>query len=185
MNVDPFFLSRQEIIVVIVDIQERLAAVMGERQKVIDNCLHILKAASLLQVPVLVTEQYPKGLGPTVSEIKDALEAYEPIKKIAFNCCREPDFLNNIASSGRRKLVLTGMETHICVLQSCLGLLKEDYSVHIASDAVCSRKKDNYKTAIEFMRDAGAVITCTETILFQMLETAGTEEFKFISNRIK
>lgn len=182
---DNFILHKQDAILVIVDIQERLAAVMGEGQKVIANCLHLINAAGLLRIPVLLTEQYPKGLGPTVNEIKDALETYGPMEKIAFNCCKEPDFLSKIAFTGRRKIILTGMETHICVLQTCLGLLKEGYSVHTANDAVCSRKPENHKTAIEFMRDAGAVITCTETILFQLLEKAGTEEFKIISKRIK
>ncbi len=185
MNLNNFFLHKQDTILVIIDIQERLAAAMGERQAVIANCLHLINAAGLLQIPVLITEQYPKGLGPTVNEIKEALQAYGLMEKIAFNCCEEPDFLNKIASSGRNKIILTGMETHICVLQTCLGLLKEGYSVHVANDAVCSRKSENHKTALEFMRDAGAVITCTETVLFQLLEKAGTEEFKIISKRIK
>ena len=97
MNLDTFFLHKQDVIFAIVDIQERLAAVMGEKQKVINNCLHLISAASLLRIPLLVTEQYPKGLGPTVSEIKDALELYKPINKIAFNCCEETEFLDNIA----------------------------------------------------------------------------------------
>ena len=82
-------------------------------------------------------------------------------------------------------MILTGMETHVCVLQTCLSLLKEGYFVHLVSDAVCSRKKDDYKTGCELMRDAGAVITCTETVLFQLMEKAGTPEFKAISKRIK
>ena len=185
MNPDKFFLHKQDAILVIIDIQERLAAVMGERQKVITNCLHLINAAGLLQIPVLITEQYPKGLAPTVNEIKDTSEINETIEKIAFNACKEPNFITRISSSGRNKIILTGMETHICVLQTCLGLLEMGYSVNVANDAVCSRTTENYKTGIEFMRDAGAVITCTETILFQLLEKAGTEEFKNISKRIK
>lgn len=182
---DNFILYKQDVILVIVDIQERLAAAMGERQKVISNCLHLISAAGLMQIPVLLTEQYPKGLGPTVNEITDILKTFESTEKIAFNCCKEPAFLDKIASFNRKKIILTGMETHICVLQTCLGLLKEGYCVHIVNDAVCSRKEENHQTAITFMRDAGAVITCTETTLFQLLEKAGTEEFKIISKRIK
>ena len=185
MTPEKFFLHRQDAILVIIDIQERLAAVMGERQKVIANCLHLINAAGLLQIPVLITEQYPKGLGLTVKEIKDASGINEAIEKIAFNSCKAPDFITKISSYRRNKIILTGMETHICVLQTCLGLLGGGYSVHVANDAVCSRTTENYKTGIEFMRDAGAVITCTETILFQLLEKAGTEEFKNISRRIK
>ena len=182
---DKFLLNKQDAILVIIDMQERLAAVMGERQKVITNCLHLITAAVLLQVPVLITEQYPKGLGPTVNELKDESGTIEAIEKITFNSCKEPDFISKISSSGRNKIILTGMEAHICVLQTCLGLLELGYCVNVANDAVCSRTADNYNAGIEFMRDAGAVITCTETILFQLLEKAGTEEFKIISKRIK
>lgn len=185
MNPDKFILHRQDAILVIIDIQKRLAAVMGERQKVITNCLHLINAAGLLQIPVLITEQYPKGLGSTVNEIRDASGINETIEKIAFNACKESDFITKISFSGRNKIILTGMETHICVLQTCLGLLEMGYAVNVANDAVCSRTIENYKTGIEFMRGAGAVITCTETILFQLLEKAGTEEFKDISKRIK
>jgi len=182
---DNFFLHRQEAVLVIVDIQERLATAMGERQKVIANCLHLITAAGLLRIPVLITEQYPKGLGPTVSEIKDALDSYHPIEKIAFNCCGEQRFLDELASVGKRKVILTGMETHVCVLQTCIGLLTDGHSVHVVRDAVCSRKTEDYDTGIEYMRNAGGVITCTETVLFQLLEKAGTEEFKILSKRIK
>jgi nicotinamidase-related amidase len=104
---------------------------------------------------------------------------------LTFSCSDEPSFLDIIKRVNRRRLVLMGMETHICVLQTCIGLLQNGYNVHVVSDAVCSRKDDNRKVAIEFMRDAGAIITCTETVLFQLLKKAGTEEFKAISMRIK
>lgn len=180
-----FVLHKDEAVIVIVDIQERLAAVMSERKKVIDNCLHLIEIAKLLQIPILVNEQYPKGLGPTVSEIRDALPSYEPVEKMFFSCCGQRSFLDRLADPGKRKIILCGMETHVCVLQSCIGLLNEGYAVHVVSDAVCSRTQENFGTAIEYMRDAGAVVTSTETVLFQLLEKAGTEEFKTISRRIR
>jgi len=180
-----FFIGKEESVLVIVDIQEKLAAVMKERQKVIDNVLHLVEIARLLNIPIILNEQYPKGLGHTVSEIKDALNPYQPVEKLTFSCCGQPEFLKNLASSGRKKVILCGMETHVCVLQTCIGLLNGGYEVHVVKDAICSRTKDNFVTGIEFMRDAGAVITCTETALFQLLEKAGTEEFKIISKRIK
>ncbi len=158
---------------------------MGERQKVVDNCLHLIELAKLLKIPILLTEQYPKGIGSTVPEIRNALLLYGPLEKLTFNCCEGPGFLDTLNSLGRKKIILTGMETHICVLQTCIGLLREGFNVHIVMDAVCSRAKENWKTGIEFMRDAGAVITCTETVLFQLLKVAGTDEFKAISKRIK
>lgn len=182
---EKYILDKSKVLLVIVDIQERLVPAMDQREKVYANCQHLIEAAKLLAFPLVVTEQYPKGLGPTVHEIKDLLPHYEPIEKITFDCCRGDGFLEKISSLKKNQIILTGMETHVCVLQTCLSLLKEDYIVHLVSDAVCSRKHADYKTAREMMRDAGAVITCTETVLFQLLERAGTPEFKEISKRIK
>jgi len=182
---DKFLLDRHNAILVVVDIQDRLADVMSKRQKVTDNCLHLIEGAKILDIPILVTEQYPKGLGPTILEIKNVLPRYEPVEKITFDCCREPVFLERAASQGKNQIILTGMETHICVLQTCLGLLNDNYTVHLVKDATCSRTEDSYLTAIDFLQNAGAVITCTETVLFQLLERAGTNEFKAISKRIK
>ena len=182
---DKFLLDKNEVILVIVDIQEKLAAVMADRQRVVDNCLHLIEVSKLLNIPVLLNEQYPKGLGPTVNEIREALQPYEPLEKITFSCCRGGSFLNALAASGRKKVILAGMETHVCVLQTVIDLLKTGYVVHMVKYATCSRTPDNFTAGIEFVRDAGAVITCTEAVLFQLLEKAGTDEFKAISKRIK
>lgn len=182
---DKFLLQKDEAVLVVVDIQERLAVVMPERQKVIDNCLHLIEISRLLDIPIMLNEQYPKGLGPTVPEIKEALKDHVPLEKITFSCCGQTEFLNALTALNRKKVILCGMETHVCVLQTCIDLLKEGFAVHTVSDAICSRTKDNFITAIEFMRDAGSVITCTETVLFQLLGKAGTEEFKIVSKRIK
>lgn len=180
-----YFLDREDAVLLIVDIQERLAAVMKERDKVVKNCLHLIELAKMLNIPVVGTEQYPKGLGKTVPEIQSALPAYRPIEKVAFNCCAEPAFLADIRTLKRKKIVLAGMETHICVLQTATGLLQEGFTVHVVQDAICSRTDENWRAGLEFMRDAGAVITCTETVLFQLLKVAGTEEFRKILARIK
>jgi nicotinamidase-related amidase len=182
---DRFFLNRNNSALIIVDIQDKLAVVMKQKEKVTNNCLHLVEAAKLLGIPIIVTEQYPQGLGQTIKEIKEALPSYSPLEKITFDCCRDESFAGKLVSLKRTHIILTGMETHVCVLQTCLSLLKDVYSVHLVSDAVCSRKKDDYLTGRELMRDAGAVITCTETVLFQLLEKAGTPEFKAIAKRIK
>ena len=182
---DKFFLSKDNALLVNVDIQERLVPAMKVKDKVIANTLHLIEAAKLLNIPLLVTEQYPKGLGRTVKEIADVLPEYAPIEKITFSCCGEQAFLDAVAAAGRTHVILAGMETHVCVLQTCIDLLRSGYHVHAAADAICSRTKENYRLALEFMRDAGAVITCTESILFQLLEKAGSEEFRTISKRIK
>jgi len=185
MTLDTFVLNRESTVLLIVDIQERLAAVMDDKDKVVKNCLHLIALAKMLHMPIVVTEQYPKGLGRTVSEIRSAIPDYQPIEKVAFNCCGEPTFVSEIKKLGRPKILVTGMETHICVLQTTVGLLKAEFIVHVVEDAVCSRTRENWDTGKAFMRDAGAVVTCTETALFQILRVAGTEEFKSISQRIK
>jgi nicotinamidase-related amidase len=180
-----FQLQAKKSFLVVIDIQEKLVPAMKKRQAVYDNGGHLIEAAKLLDIPVILTEQYPKGLGPTVKEITKVLPEYSPLEKITFDCCGGDGFLEKVASLKRKQAIVTGMETHVCVLQTVLSLLKEGYSPHLVSDAVCSRKKDDFLTARELMRDAGAVITCTETVLFQLLEKAGTPEFKAISKRIK
>ncbi len=185
MALDKFFLDKDDTVLLIVDIQDKLAAVMKDRDTVVRNNLHLIELAKMIRMPVMVTEQYPKGLGKTVAEIREALPFYRPMEKMTFDCCGQPAFLEDLKEHGRRNVVLTGMETHICVLQTCIGLLRDGINVHIVRDAVCSRTGENWKTGIEFMREAGAVATSTETVLFQLLKVAGTEEFKKISQRIK
>ncbi len=185
MALDKFFLEKENTVLLIVDIQEKLAVVMKERDTVVRNNLHLIELAKMIGVPVMITEQYPKGLGTTVAEIREALPVYQPVEKMTFDCCGQPAFLGELKQHNKSMVVLTGMETHICVLQTCIGLLKAGINVHLVQDAVCSRTKENWKTGVEFMRTAGAVVTSTETVLFQLLKVAGTEEFKKISKRIK
>lgn len=185
LTLNRFFLNRDDALLLIIDIQERLAVVMKEKERVVRNCLHLIELARMIKLPVVVTEQYPKGLGRTVSELQSAFPDYKPIEKVAFNCCDEPAFLSELRRRGRKKIIVTGMETHVCVLQTATGLLQDGFVAHVVEDAVCSRADEDRRTGIEFMRDAGAIITCTETVLFQLLKVAGTEEFKKISQRIK
>ncbi len=185
MALDKFLLEKENTVLLIVDIQEKLAVVMKERDKVVKNNLHLIELAKMIDLPVMVTEQYPKGLGTTVTELREAIPSYRPVEKMTFDCCGQPTFLDELKDHKRKNVVLTGMETHICVLQTCIGLLGGGINVHLVQDAVCSRTKENWKTGVEFMRDAGAVVTSTETVLFQLLKVAGTEEFKKISKRIK
>jgi nicotinamidase-related amidase len=184
-SLDKFSLEKEKAVLLIVDIQERLAVVMGQKDAVVKNNQHLIELAKMIDMPVVVTEQYPKGLGRTVPELREALPDYRPIEKMSFDCCGQSAFLPELKDHNRNTVILTGMETHICVLQTCLGLLKAGMNVHVVQDAICSRTKGNWKAGIEFMRQAGAVVTCTETVLFQLLKVAGTEEFKKISQRIK
>jgi len=185
MTIDKFMLDKEDAVLLIVDIQERLAVVMKEKDRVVRNTQHLIELAKMITVPIVVTEQYPKGLGKTVPELQAALPYYRPVEKISFDCCGQPTFLEELKDHHKGTVILAGMETHICVLQTCIGLLKGGLKVHVVQDAICSRTDENWKAGIEFMRNAGAVVTCTETVLFQLLKVAGTEEFKKISQRIK
>ena len=184
-RISTFQLDRDDAVLLVVDIQERLAVVMADRERVVANTGHLIAAAKLLGVPVMLTEQYPKGLGPTVPELRAALDPAPAIVKMTFDCCGELAFAQALEQTGRSTVIVCGMEAHICVLQTVLGLLSTGLNVHVAADAVCSRRPENARTALELQRDAGAVITCTETVLFQLLGRAGTPEFKAIQARIR
>ncbi len=180
-----FMLKRDNALLMVIDIQERLAQVMTMKEQVVNNTLHLLELAKLLKIPVVLTEQYPKGIGPTVKEIQEQLGVYRPLEKLTFDCCAEPAIEDALRATNRRQIIIVGMETHICVLQTTLSLLNKGLNVHIVSDGVCSRLKHNWQVGLQLMRDAGAVISSTEIVLFQLLGVAGTEEFKAISKRIK
>jgi len=185
MSTERFRLEKESAAIVVVDIQERLMAAMKHAKKIYRNTCIMLEAGKVLGLPVLVTEQYPRGLGHTVDEVRECLASYEPIEKITFSCCGDGNFMDAIKAVGRKQIILLGSETHVCVYQTCLGLLEAGYNVHLVRDAVCSRAKENYLAALDLMREAGAVITTTETALFQMLVKAGSDEFKAISNLVK
>jgi nicotinamidase-related amidase len=152
---------------------------------VTDNIVRLLGLAKLYDIPVILTEQYPKMIGSTVSEIKEALPSYEPIAKMEFDCSAVRDFAGRLKSAGSKNIVLCGIETHICVMQTCHSLLGQGYTVHVPQDAVDSRTEENWEVGLELMRRAGAVITSTETVIFQLLKRAGTREFKEMLKKIK
>jgi nicotinamidase-related amidase len=184
-RISTFQLDRDDAVLLVVDIQERLAVAMAERERVVANAGHLIAAAKLLGVPLLLTEQYPKGLGATVPELRAALDDAPAIEKLTFDCCGEPSFAPALEQTGRSTVIVCGMEAHICVLQTVLGLLANGLNVHVVADAVCSRNAENARIALELQRHAGAVVTCTETVLFQLLGRAGTPQFKSIQNRIR
>ncbi|MFQ3573933.1 MAG: hydrolase [Thermodesulfovibrionales bacterium] len=180
-----YIINKENSALMIIDIQERLANVMKHRDEVIKNTLHLIDLSKLYDIPIIVTEQYPKGLGKTVPEITQRLNNYTALEKITFDCCLDDEIKKTILSLNKTHLIITGMETHICVLQTTLSLLQMGYHCHLVCDAVCSRTKQNWKTGLSLMDKAGAVITSTEIVLFQILQRAGTEEFKTISKKIK
>ena len=179
---------------VIIDMQARLAGVMptDAMQAVVKNCGVLLQVAKLLEVPVIITEQYPKGLGVTLPELSALSDGKKPIEKIAFSCFSEPRFKAKLTTD-KPQLILAGMEAHICVLQTALGLLQVDVKqsnkptrqVFVAEDAIISRNPNNKANAIARMRDAGCIITNTESIVFEWLGVAQGDVFKQISQLIR
>lgn len=185
-SIERFLINYEETMLVIVDVQEKLARAMKEEilEKIVKNISMLAELCKIFQIPVIVTEQYPKGLGNTLKEIKDILNK-NVIEKIHFSCVQEKEFINKIKELDRKKIILTGMETHVCVWQTALDLLIRDYHVLVPYDCVCSRRKEDWKTALELIKEAGGVITSTETLIFQILKKAGTAEFKKMLEFIK
>ncbi|BAI80158.1 isochorismatase hydrolase [Deferribacter desulfuricans SSM1] len=181
-----YSLKRDDAVLVVVDIQKKLVKIMPEKvyEKILKNNQILIKAAKILNIPVIYTQQYTKGLGETVDELKELLTD-EHVEKLTFSCCKEQSFLEKLKSLGRKSVILTGMEAHICVLQTAIDLLENGYNVFTVADAVCSRFKDNWKFGLEYMRDAGAKITVVETVLFQLLERSDAKEFKEVQALIK
>ncbi|NLH74699.1 MAG: hydrolase [Verrucomicrobia bacterium] len=163
---------------IVIDIQERLLPTIFEKERVARNAVLLIRGMQILGRNILVTEQYPKGIGPTVPEVAAALEGFHPLEKVTFSAVRADGFNRAFAKMDATDVVLCGIEAHVCVAQTCLDLLERGLRVFVVSDAVSSRTPENWKLGLERMRNAGAVIVSTEMILFELLERAGTTEFK-------
>jgi nicotinamidase-related amidase len=183
---DKFFLDAGSAALVVIDVQEKLCQAMDEKvlKHLVKNAGILMDAAAELNIPTVVTEQYVKGLGETLAELKDRSTA-PAIEKMTFSCCGDAAFVEKMKSLGKRQVIIVGMECHVCVLQTVLELLDAGFVVHLVRDAVMSRRKDNWFVGLETAQAAGAVITSTEAALFQLLRIAGTEEFKKLSKLVR
>ena len=139
----------------------------------------------LLEIPVIVSEQYPKGLGPTLQKVIDVLDAKEAIEKISFSCCGESEFLSHLNQKGKKQVIICGIEAHVCVLQTVIDLVGLGFTPVVVADCISSRNPDDKRVAVERMRSEGAVITSVESILFELTNVAGTPQFKQISRLVK
>jgi nicotinamidase-related amidase len=184
----PMSLTREHTALVVLDVQERLFHAMDadHREEVMRNIKVLTTSARRLHLPVFVTEQYPKGLGHTLQEVADTLGPdIEPIEKATFSCCAVGAFRNRLEATGARHVILAGIEAHVCVLMSALDLLVRSYAVHVVADAVTSRTQGNWRLAMHQLRQAGAVVTTTETVLFQLLGQADTDDFRELARLIR
>ncbi|MDR2529586.1 MAG: isochorismatase family protein [Synergistaceae bacterium] len=169
----------EETSFLMVDLQERLLPSIDKQESVIQNAVTLLKAAGVLSVPVLYTEQYPKGIGPTVTKALAALpEGASRFEKTSFSCCGEPGFTEAFQVIARPVVVIFGTETHVCVLGTAQDLLTEGRKVVLAADACGSRARDNHSLGLEAARSCGALIVPTETVVYHLLGKSGTSEFK-------
>jgi nicotinamidase-related amidase len=163
----------------VVDVQEKLLPFIPEADRLVRNIAFLMDGARLLDLPVQATEQYPKGLGPTVPELAERVS--ERPDKVAFSCGAIPSVVERFHAAGRTKIVLAGIETHVCVLHTALDLLDLGFRVYVASDAVASRYAVDHATALRRMELAGVIPTTVETALFEWVGTAGAPCFKQIS----
>jgi nicotinamidase-related amidase len=180
------------MVLVIVDVQERLAAAMVLRDSVVENAGRLARLCGIVGAPIVMTRQYPKGLGPFVDELERLLLqlAYEGVHvngvdKTAFCCAADEGFNKAVEATGRAQVVIVGMETHICVAQTAIEMAASGYRVQVVADACCSRKQLDHDTALERMRAAGVVVTTTEAVMYEAIRVAGTEEFKRLLEIVK
>jgi len=178
-------MERKDTILAVIDVQEKFRPVIFEWDRMLENTVKLIKGFHIMGIPILVTEQYPKGLGETITEVKEALGNFNPIEKTSFSCVKESGFIDELKRSDAKHIVLCGIESHICLLNTTLDLIKEGYEVHYVVDAVSSRKKKDYDIAVERVRQAGAFLASTEMILFQLLKDAKSDEFKDIQKIVK
>lgn len=174
-----------ESVLVVIDMQERLLPAMAEPDAVAGRCATLMRAARRLDVAMLVSEQYPKGLGRTVAPLAGLMANDARVEKMHFSCMREPGFAERLGALGRRQVTLCGIETHVCVLQTALDLAQRGYRVSVVADAVGSRQHRDHDIGLRRMADDGVSVVTTEMVVFEWLERAGTKEFKELSALIK
>ena len=180
--------SASNSILTVVDVQQRLGGAMPAKvlNRVIINSTLLSQAAGLLDIPVLKTEQYPRGLGPTLPDIKEALpEATTAFEKVSFSCCGADGFLATVNQSERRQIILVGMEAHVCVLQTAIDLQNAGLEVFVVEDAICSRRLENYQNALNRMRQSAITVVTAESVVFEWIAAADHEHFKAIQKLLR
>ncbi len=176
---------QENSICLIIDVQERLFPYVNNHEILEKNISTLISGVNVLGIPVLLTEQYSKGLGPTISSIISLIEPNNSIEKNAFSCCDEPAFITSLQNSGKKNIIIAGIESHICVLQTALDLLENGFQPVVVEDCVSSRNVNDKNIAILRMKEEGVIITTYESILFELVRISGTERFKAISKLLK
>lgn len=174
-------IERAKSCLLVVDIQERLLPAIHEGERVVEHTAWLMQIARELDIPLLVSEQYPRGLGHTVAELADLIPEGAIVEKIHFSCAASPECQERLEEIDQDQVVITGMEAHVCVLQTALGLVANGRQVFVVADAVSSRRPEDAQLGLERMRAAGVQVVSREMVVFEWLHRAGTEEFRTIS----
>ena len=175
----------EESLGLIIDFQEKLFPHINDNEQIAKNTEILVKGLKILKVPIIVTEQYTKGLGFTIPVVAKALEESEAIEKMSFSCYDEDNFRGEIRQLNKKFVIIAGIETHVCVLQTAIDLIEGGYQPVVVEDCVSSRTEKDKKIAIERMRQEGVIISSFESVLFELTRVSGTEKFKFISKLLK
>ncbi len=178
-------IKRNQTSAVVIDVQEKLFPLIHEHEQIAKNMSILIQGLKNLQIPLLVTQQYTKGLGGTIPQVNEAIGDYNHIEKMAFSCCGDEGFMGEFKKLGKKNVIVMGIESHVCVLQTTLDFLEAGYQPVVIEDCVSSRKLNDKKIALKRMRAAGAVVSTYESILFELTEVSGTDLFKSIVKLIK
>jgi|ETNmetMinimDraft_15_1059895.scaffolds.fasta_scaffold122924_1 nicotinamidase-related amidase len=170
---------------VLIDVQGKLSTVMHEREALIENCLKAVQCMQALDIPIVWTEQIPAKMGETVTELSELLGDTKPIEKISFSCCGEPSFVSAVEALGRKRAIVAGMETHVCVYQTAADLFAAGYHVEVLADAVSSRTPENKLVGLEKMKIANVEVSSVETVVFELMRTAEHPSFRDILKIVK
>jgi nicotinamidase-related amidase len=176
---------KEQTVGLVIDIQERLFPSIHENTQFLNNTLRLIEGLKILEVPIIVTEQYKKGLGLTVPEVSNITVGFETLEKTAFSCCDDESFIKSLLDTRKRNVILCGIEAHICVMQNSIDLIEKGFTPVVIQDCTSSRKPIDKEIAIKRLRMEGAVITSSESVLFELCRYSGTEQFKAISRLVK
>ena len=182
---NPRLIQKEKCALLVIDIQEKILPAIFDSERVITNSLKLINGFKIMNVPVFLTEQYPKGLGHTDSRILAALPDIIPIEKMTFSCYGSEEFVDKLKVNNISQVAICGIESHVCVVQTALDLIANDFQVFVASDAVSSRKLFDFEMSLRRMGANGAEISLTESILFEILNVCGTDEFRSVSKLVK
>ena len=175
----------ENTVLIVVDVQDKLARVMHKKEMLFDSLQKLIKGAQILGIPIILTEQNPEGLGPTIPEVVRLLPDIQPIPKLSFSCCGDERFLQELEALNRKQVLIAGIEAHVCVYQTAMDLLRLGHEVQVVADAVSSRTAENKEIGLERVKSEGASLTSTETALFELLKVAEGEKFKKILKIVK